>query len=72
MDAKAESREKRREKESLLSMKLMDATLQLSLVSSNALTNGHNNGNVEEARESAKKAREEYEAFLREVAAKSL
>lgn len=72
MDAKAESREKRREKESLLSMKLMDATLQLSIVSANALTHGQNNGNVEEAREAAKKAREEYESFLREVTAKSL
>ena len=72
MDAKAENREKRREKESLLSMKLMDATLQLSIVSANALTNGTNNGNVEEARDAAKKAREDYEAFLREVTAKSL
>ncbi len=72
MDAKAEQREKRREKESLLSMTMMDATLQLSIVSANALTTGHNNGNVEEAREAAKKAKEEYEQFLREVAAQSI
>ena len=72
MDAKAESREKRREKESLLSMKMMDATMQLSIVSANALTNGQNNGNVEEAREAAKKAREDYETFLREVTSQNL
>lgn len=72
IEDKAEKREKRREKESLLSMKMMDATMQLSIVSSNALTNYANNGNVEEAREAAKKARNEYEAFLREVTAQSL
>lgn len=72
METKAEKREKRREKESLLSMKMMDATMLLSIVSSNALTDGVNNGNVEEARVAAKKAREEYEQFLREVASQSL
>ena len=72
MESKAEKREKRREKESLLSMKMMDANMQLSTVTANALLGGHNNGNVEEAREAAKKAREEYEAFLREVTAQSL
>lgn len=69
---KAELREKRRETESLLSMKMMDATMQLSIVSANALTNGHNNGNVEQAREAATKAREDYEQFLREVTSQSL
>ena len=71
-EAKAEKREKRREKESLLSMKMMESTMLLSIVSSNALTNHANNGYVEEAREAAKKAREEYEQFLREVASQSL
>lgn len=71
-EAKNEKREKRREKESLLSMAMMDATMQLSIVSANALTNGHNNGNVEEARKAAQKAREDYEQFLREVASQSL
>ena len=72
MERKAENREKRREKEALLSMAMMDATMQLSIVSANALTNGHNNGNVEEARKAAQKAREDYERFLREVASQSI
>lgn len=53
-------------------MAMMDATMQLSIVSANALTNGHNNGNVEEARKAAQKAREDYERFLREVASQSI
>lgn len=58
-----------RQKESLLSLRMMDATLQLSVVTSNALTGGHNNGNVERAREAAKKVADEYEAFMRETLA---
>jgi hypothetical protein len=46
---------------------MLDATLELSIVSSNALTNGHNNGNVEEARIAAKKAKDDYQAFLLEI-----
>lgn len=72
VESKNELREKRREQESLLSMAMMDATMQLSIVSANALTNGHNNGNVEEAKHAAQKAREDYERFLREVASQSL
>lgn len=58
-----------RQKEALLSLRMMDATLQLSVVSSNALTGGHNNGNVERARSAAQKVAEEYENFIRETAA---
>lgn len=72
VEDKNEKRESRREKESLLSMAMMDATLQLSIVSANALTNGHNNGNVEEAKKAAQKAKDDYERFLREVASQSL
>ena len=50
----AEKHAELRRKESLLSLEMMDATLQLSIVTSNALTGGHNNGNVERAREAAK------------------
>ncbi len=71
-EEKAEKREKRREQESLLSMSLMDATMRLALVSSNALTNHANNGNVEEARAAAQKASDDYERFLREIASQSL
>jgi outer membrane protein TolC len=58
-----------RQKESLLSLRMMDATLQLSIVSSNALTGGHNNGNVERARQAAQKAAADYEDFMRDVTA---
>ena len=56
-------------KESLLSLEMMDATLQLSIVTSNALTGGHNNGNVERAREAARTVGAKYADFMREVTA---
>ena len=61
-----------REKESRLSMSMMDATLQLSIVTANALTGGKNNGNVEEAKKAAEKAKADYDAFIRETAANAL
>lgn len=67
-----DEREARREKEMRLSMDMMYATLQLSIVSANALTNGHNNGNVAIAYEAAKNAKDNYDAFLRDVASHEL
>ena len=58
-----------REKESRLSMQMMHATLQLSIVTSNAVTGGHNNGNVERARTAAEAAEKAYQDFLMEAAA---
>lgn len=69
---KSERRASQRAEESRLSMQMMDATLQLSIVSANALTNGHNNGNVERARIAAQKAQEEYEKFLQKLASNEL
>lgn len=66
---KDERRAQLRQNESLLSLRMMDATLQLSVVSANALTGGHNNGNVEAAREAAQKVAEEYQEFMRGVMA---
>lgn len=66
---RAESHAKLRQKESLLSLRMMDATLQLSVVTSNALTGGHNNGNVERARNAAQKVADDYEEFMRETTA---
>lgn len=66
---KSERRAQLRQKESLLSLRMMDATLQLSVVTSNALTGGHNNGNVEQAREAAQKVSEEYQEFMRGITA---
>lgn len=67
--AKAEKRYAQRAEEMRLSMKMMDATLQLSVVSANALTNGKNNGNVERARKAAEEAQHEYNEFLQKLAA---
>lgn len=68
-NARMEERAKLRQRESMLSLRMMDATLQLSVVTSNALTGGHNNGNVARAREAAEKAAAEFEQFMREVTA---
>lgn len=68
-NARMEARAALRQRESMLSLQLMDATLQLSVVTSNALTGGHNNGNVAKAREAADKAAADFEAFMREVTA---
>lgn len=72
--AKAEEalRQQQREEESRLSMKMMSATMQLSIVSANALTGGHNNGNVEKAKEDAAEATKEYNDFLQRVASHNI
>lgn len=69
---KQEKRAEIRAEESRLAMQLMDATLQLSIVNANAVTGGHNNGNVERARKAADKAQKEYHAFLEKVASGAL
>lgn len=58
-----------RRRESLLSLEMMDATLKLSIVTANALTGGHNNGNVAIARRRAGDVSEKYEEFMRETTA---
>jgi len=68
----ANRRAEQRRKESHLQMQMIYATLQLSIVTANALTNGHNNGNVERAREAAKKAEEDYNHFLQTVALENM
>lgn len=70
--AEAELRAQQREKESRLSMQMMDATLQLSVVTANALTGGHNNGNVEAARKAAEDASRAYKQFLMETTAHNI
>lgn len=61
--------EQQRVKETKLQMEMNSATLQLCVVTSNALTGGHNNGNVEKARQAAKDAEEAYNAYIQELAA---
>lgn len=65
----SKDKEMRRQEEMRLSMQMMSATLQLSVVTANALTGGHNNGNVERAKAAAEKAESEYQAFLQDTSA---
>ena len=65
-------RQAQREEESRLSMKMMSATMQLSIVLANAVTGGHNNGNVEVAKQEAAEAVAEYNSFLQKVAAHNI
>ena len=64
-----EARQERRERENRLSMDLMIATSEMTDVLCIALQGGKTNGNVEEAREKGRKAREAYRDFLRDTAA---
>ena len=68
-EARIERRAEIRKRESLLSLRMMNATLQLAIVNANALTGGHNNGNVERARLAAEEAAEEYQEFMQEMTA---
>lgn len=65
-------RQEQREEESRLSMKMMSATMQLSIVLANAVTGGHNNGNVEVAKQEAAEAVAAYNSFLQRVAAHNI
>lgn len=69
---KHERRQQQREKAERLQIRMQNATLQLSIVSANALTGGHNNGNVERARAAAESAQAEYDAFINELAAREI
>ena len=62
-----DKREERRQKESRLSMQMMEASIELADVNAVALQNGKLNGNVEAARKKAMDALDEYRAFLADV-----
>ena len=66
---RSEARAERRSQESRLSMDLMFTTSEMCDVLCIALQGGKSNGNVEEARDKAKKARDAYQSFLRDQAA---
>lgn len=66
---KSERQAKLRQEESLLSMKMIDASMQLAIVSANALMDYKNNGNVELAYKAANDATAEYQAFMQKVTA---
>lgn len=67
-----ELRKERLKEETLLSLEISEATMDLSFACCNALTGGHNNGNVEEAKEKAIKAKEKYQLFERKVLAEEI
>lgn len=64
--------EQQRAEETRLAMAMNSATLQLCVVTANALTGGHNNGNVERAREAARAAEEEYNKFIQRLASNQM
>lgn len=63
----AQEKEDRRKEESILSLELMIASVELTEVCANALTGGKNNGNVERARQRVSKAKQKYKDFERRI-----
>lgn len=56
--------DRRNATEKFLSMKMQDACIDLSYVTSLAVTGGHTNGNVEAAQKKAQEAQEAYREFM--------
>ena len=69
---RSEKKEKRRQQESILSLQMMSANMELAMACCNALCGGHNNGNVEAARKKAIKAAEEYDKFEKQILAEEI
>lgn len=65
-DAEVQERAKARQRESLLTMQLVQATAKLSFAVATAIKRGYPNGEVEEGIEAYNKADAAYETFLRE------
>ena len=65
-------RAERRQKESRLSMDLMYATCGLAMDTARAMREGHTNGTLEGDLEAAKKARDAYQNWLKDEAARNL
>ncbi len=68
--AKNDQRAELRAKESILSMQMQSAALDLSDATALAVQQGKCNGELVRARVKAQAAQEEYEKFLREIGAK--
>lgn len=69
---RSQARAERRERESRLSMELMSANCELSVVTAVALREGHTNGTLEPALQKADKAQNDYKNFLLDVAARDV
>lgn len=67
-----QKRAERRARESRLSMELMSATCELSVVTAIALRDQHTNGTLEPALEKARKAQDDYQNFLKDEAANAV
>ena len=71
-EQKAAERAERREEEARLSMRMMDASLELGLATALAVENHRLNGEMTAARENAQEAQAAYRHFIERVAAKQL
>lgn len=67
-----EERAARRKEESMLSLELTMASVELTEVCANAMTGGKNNGNVEQARQRVSKAKQRYKDFERRIVAEEI
>ncbi|MGA4517402.1 hypothetical protein ACPA0F_09045 [Solibacillus silvestris] len=67
-----EQRAERRKEESLLLLEMTMASVELTEVCANALTGGHNNGNVEIAKSNVEKAKNKYANFQRRIVAEEI
>lgn len=63
---------KQRATEARLGMEMQVASIELSDVIAIAVTGGHTNGNVEEARKKAQDAKKQYQAFISSIAVEQL
>lgn len=68
-EARDEKRAELRQKESLLSLKMQNATLKLTQENSVGILSGNNFEAIEDALDRANAVSEEYQAFLQEVTA---
>jgi hypothetical protein len=68
-EARSEEKADLRQQESLLSLKMMNATLDLSKENSIGILSGNNFENIQDALDRANSVSKEYQEFLQEVTA---
>lgn len=68
-EEKEEARQLLREEKELLMLEMVDADTQLTEAIANAVLGGHNNGNVERARDAVAQSRAKYHDFMNRVVA---
>ena len=70
--ARTDRREAERARENRLAMHMMDASLELAIATAIAVEDGKLNGEMKAAKEKARKAQEEYQSFVLEIAARQV